>query len=71
MLLVSFLADIKAVSHTATTMRVDQALLAAFGLLGCAEQSVIAQTLNAASEEDVADLQAGFADLFGRYSRAR
>jgi hypothetical protein len=71
MLLVGLLAGIKAVSHTATTMRVDAALTAAFGLPGCAEQSVLADTLDAASEADVTDLQAALADLFARYSQAR
>ena len=44
MLFVGFLAGIKAVSHTATTVRVDVALTTAFGLPGCADQSVIAET---------------------------
>lgn len=70
MLLVGFLAGIKAVSHTATTVRVDRALTAAFGLPDCAEQSVLADTLDAACEADVADLQAGIAELFGQYSQA-
>lgn len=71
MLFVGLLAGIKAVSHTATTVRVDRALMAAFGLPGCAEQSVIADTLDAATEQDVADVQAALADLFGHYSQAR
>src|SRR6266487_5695207 len=50
MFLVGLRAFAKAVSYTATTVRVDPALIAAFGLPGCAEQSVIAQTLNAATE---------------------
>ena len=71
MLLVGLLAGAKAVSHTATTVRVDPALIAAFGLPGCAEQSVIAQTLNAASEQDVADLQAALGEIYGCYGQAR
>jgi hypothetical protein len=71
MLFVGVLAGIKAVSHTATTVRVDVALTAAFGLAGCAEQSVLADTLDAASEGDVADLQAAIADLFAQYSQTR
>jgi hypothetical protein len=71
MLFVGLLAGIKAVSHTATTVRVDGALTAAFGLPGCADQSVIAQTLNTATEADVADLAAAMAELFGRYSPTR
>ena len=70
MLFVGMLAGIKAVSHTATTVRVDRALMAAFGLPGCAEQSVLADTLDAAGEADVADLQAAIADLFAQYSQA-
>src|SRR5512135_2177779 len=71
MLLVGVLAGAKAVSHTATTVRVDAALIAAFGLPGCAEQSVIAQTLNAATEQDVADLQAALGEIYGCYGQAR
>ena len=70
MLFVGLLAGIKAVSHTATSIRVDVALTAAFGLPGCAEQSVLADTLDAASEADVADLQAAIAELFTLYSQA-
>src|ERR1700757_2256545 len=58
MFLVGVLAGAKAVSHTATTVRLDPALVSAFVLSGCAEQSSIAETLNAASEQDVADVQA-------------
>ena len=58
MLFVSLLAGAKAVSQTGTTLRVDPALQAAFELPGCAEQSVLADTLNAATAEDVAALRA-------------
>ena len=71
MFFVGLLAGAKAVSHTATTVRVDPALIAAFGLPGCAEQSVIAQTLNAATEQDVADLQAALGEIYGCYGQAR
>ena len=71
MLFVGLLAGIKAVSHTSTTVRVDAALTTAFGLPGCADQSVIADTLDAATEADVADLAAALAELFERYSQAR
>ncbi len=70
MFLVAVLAGAKAVSHTATTIRIDPALVTAFGLPGCAEQSSIAQTLNAATEQDVADVQAALGELFGSYSQA-
>jgi hypothetical protein len=71
MLFVGLLAGIKAVSHTATTVRVDPALLRAFGLPGCADQSVIAETLDATTEADVAALRAALAESFERYSQAR
>jgi len=54
MVFVSLLAGAKALSQTGTTLRVDPALQAAFGLPGCAEQSVLAQTLDAARDSDVA-----------------
>jgi hypothetical protein len=47
MFLVGVLAGAKAVSHTATTVRIDPALVSAFGLPGCAEQSSIAETRSA------------------------
>jgi hypothetical protein len=71
MFFVGLLAGAKAVSHTATTVRVDPALISAFGLPGCAEQSVIAETLNAVTEQDVADLQAALAETYGCYGQAR
>ena len=71
MFLVAVLAGAKAVSHTATTIRIDPALVTAFGLPGCAEQSTIAETLNAATEQDVVDVQAALNELFGSYSQAQ
>jgi hypothetical protein len=71
MLLVGLLAGIKAVSHLATTGRVDRALSSAFGLPGCADQSVLAETLDAATEADVKALQEALTELFDRYSQAR
>ena len=71
MLFVGLLSGIKAMSHTATSVRVDVALTAAFGRPRCADQSVLADTLDAAAEADVADLQAALAELFAKYSQAR
>lgn len=71
MFLVALLAGAKAVSHTDTTVGVDPALCTAFGLPGCADQSVMAATLNAATPTDVAALQAALAETFRRFSRAR
>lgn len=71
MFFVALLAGAKAVSHTSTTVGVDLALCTAFGLPGCADQSVIAATLNAATPTDVAALQAALAETFRCFSRAR
>lgn len=71
MLLVALLAGARAVSHTGLTVRVDPVLVAAFGLPGCAEQSVIAHTLDAATEADVVALRAALGDIFRRYGQAR
>ncbi len=71
MVFVSLLAGAKAVSHVDTTVRLDPALQRAFGLPGCAEQSVLADTLNAATEQDVADLRAAVDAIFQQHSQAR
>jgi hypothetical protein len=69
MFLVAVLAGAKAVSQTATTVRIDPALISAFGLPGCAEQSSIADTLDAVTEQDVVDLQAALDELYRSYSQ--
>jgi hypothetical protein len=71
MLFISVLAGAKAVSHTNFTLRPDPALYRAFGLPGCAEQSVIADTLDALTEADLSALREAVADLFAQYSQAR
>ena len=71
MLFVSLLAGAKAVSHTNFTLRADPALYHAFGLPGCAEQSVIAETLDAITEADLAAFRQALTDLYERYGRAR
>jgi hypothetical protein len=71
MLFVGLLAGIRAGSHLATTVRVDRALSSALGLPGCADQSVIAETLDAATEADVKALEEALTELFDRYSQAR
>jgi len=70
MLFASLLAGAKTVSQTGTTLRTDRALQVAFGLPGCAEQSVIADTLDAATAADVTDLQAVCGTLFQQHSQA-
>jgi hypothetical protein len=70
MFFVALLAGAKAVSHTNTTVGVDPALCTAFGLPGCADQSVIAATLNAATPADVLALQAALAETCRSFSQA-
>jgi hypothetical protein len=71
MVFVSLLAGAKAIYQTGTTLRVDPALQAAFGLPGCAEQSVLADTLDAATDADVAALRHVVEASFIEYSQAR
>jgi hypothetical protein len=71
MVFVSLLAGAKAVAHSGTTLRVDPALQAAFGLPGCAEQSVLADTLNAATAADVAALRTVVEASWQAYSATR
>jgi hypothetical protein len=71
MVFVSLLAGAKAVAHSGTTLRVDPALQAAFGLPGCAEQSGLADTLNAATAADVAALRTVVEASWQVYSATR
>ncbi len=71
MVFVSLLAGAKAIYQTGTTLRVDPALQAAFGLPGCAEQSVLAETLDAATDADVAALRQVVEASFVQYSQTR
>ena len=70
MVFVALLAGAKAIAHTGTTLRVDPALQHAFGLPGCADQSVLAETLNAATDQDVAALRTAVEELFQQHSQA-
>jgi hypothetical protein len=70
MVFVALLAGAKAIAHTGTTLRIDPALQRAFGLPGCADQSVLAETLNAATDQDVAALRTAVDELFQHYSQA-
>ncbi|HEX2185030.1 MAG TPA: hypothetical protein VHN78_05945 [Chloroflexota bacterium] len=70
MIFVSLLAGATTVAETGTTLRVDPAVQRAFGLPGCADQSVLAETLNAATEEDVADLRGAVEAIIQQHSQA-
>lgn len=69
MVFASLLAGATTIAQTGTTLRVDPALQQAFGLPGCAEQSVLAETLNAATDRDVADLRAAVEALTRQHSQ--
>jgi hypothetical protein len=71
MVFVSLLAGAKTIYQTGMTLRVDPALQAAFGLPGCAEQSVLAETLDAATDADVAARRQVVEASFHQYSQAR
>src|ERR687886_143631 len=70
MIFVALLAGAKAIAHTGTTLRVDPALQRACGLPGCADQSVLAETLNAATDHDVTALRTAVEELFQQHSPA-
>lgn len=53
-----------------TRLRPDLALQTAFGLAGCPEQSVLQDTLNACTAQNVQELQAAGRQLFQQHSRA-
>lgn len=71
MIFVALLTGATAISHTDTTLRLDPALQQAFGLPGCAEQSVLADTLNAATDQDVTALREAVALILQRHSHVR
>lgn len=71
MLFVALLAGAKAVYQTGTTLRVDAAMQMAFGLPGCADQSVIADTLDAATEQDVLAMRQAMETIFRQHSQAQ
>ncbi len=52
-----------------TRVRSDAALQAAFGRRGCAEQSVVQETLDACTAENVRQMEAAVAEIYRRHSR--
>jgi hypothetical protein len=53
-----------------TRLRSDPALQRAFGRSGCAEQSVVQETLNACSETNISQMRQAFNEILRQYSRA-
>lgn len=53
-----------------TTLRADPALVEAFGKSGCAEQSVVQDSLDACQDENIAQMQQAVNTIFRKHSRA-
>lgn len=70
MLFVGILQGQRALCHLERSLRPDPALQQAFGLPGCAEQSVISDTLDAATATDVTELRTAAETLLQRHSQA-
>lgn len=61
---IGLLAGVQGMVEINTRLRPDQGLQQAFGRDGCAEQSVIQDTLDACSQENVQQLQAGLDQIY-------
>jgi hypothetical protein len=66
---IAMLAGAHGVVEINTRLRSDPALQAAFGRRGCAEQSVVQETLDACTDENVAQLAQAVADIYRQQSR--
>src|SRR5580658_899661 len=53
-----------------TTLRADPALLQAFGKTGCAEQSVVQDTLDACTDKNIEQMQQAVNTIFREHSQA-
>src|ERR1051325_5347297 len=53
-----------------TKLRADPALWEAFGMVGCAEQSVVQDTLDACTDQNVEEMQQAMERIFRQHSRA-
>lgn len=67
--LIAMLAGAHGLVEINTRVRSDAALQAAFGRRGCAEQSVVQETLDACTAENVGQLEAAVAEVYRRHSR--
>ncbi len=66
---IAMLAGAHGLVELNTRLRSDPALQAAFGRAGCAEQSVVQETLDACTTENVAQLEQAVDALYRRHSR--
>jgi hypothetical protein len=66
---IAMLAGAHGVVEINTRVRSDPALQAAFGRRGCAEQSVVQETLDACTAENVAEMEQAVAAIYRQHSR--
>jgi hypothetical protein len=66
---IAMLAGAHGVVEINTRLRSDPALQAAFGRTACAEQSVVQQTLDACSDENVTQMQQALDEIYREHSR--
>jgi len=67
---ITILAGAHGMVEINTRLRADPALQAAFGRSACAEQSVVQQTLDACTNENVTQMQQALDEIFRQHSRA-
>ena len=67
---ISLLAGAHGLVEINTRLRTDPALQQAFGRRGCAEQSVVQQTLDACTQENVSQMQHALERIYRQQSRA-
>jgi len=67
---ITILAGAHGMVEINTRLRADPALQAAFGRTACAEQSVVQQTLDACTDENVTQMQQAIDEIFRQHSRA-
>lgn len=67
---IAILAGAHGLCEINTKVRTDTALQRAFGRKGCAEQSVVQETLNACTSQNIAEMKRAFKALLQRHGRA-
>lgn len=67
---IAILAGAHGLCEINTRLRSDHSLQRAFGRRGCAEQSVVQQTLNACTTRNVAEMQQAVDLIFRQHSKA-
>src|SRR2546430_15094187 len=67
---ISMLAGAHGLVEINTRLRSDRGLQAAFGRTACAEQSVVQQTLDACTDENVTQMQQALDEIYRRHSAA-